>query len=101
MGDLLFDPVTRDLVIKDGDFVLTTDPSIQNGSIMRDAHCFSIQKPIFGIGLERVINSDLSVVNYEMNRWQQQCIQDGASQVNFKAYMVDKQANVDISVKYV
>ena len=42
MTDITFDPVARDLVIQNGDFVETTNPSVQNGAILRDAKCFSI-----------------------------------------------------------
>jgi hypothetical protein len=101
MGDLYFNPETRDLIIKNGDFVITDNPSIQNGAIMRDAHCFSIYNPIYGIGLERVINSGISKVNYEMNRWKSQVKQDGATQANFDPSSENNIVNVDISISYV
>ena len=100
MADFLFDPNTRDVVIKDGDFVLVDDPSEQNGGILRDAHCFSIYNPNYGIGLERVINSGVEKVNYEMNRWQSQIAAD-KGWGNFKITEVNKVVSVAIQVHYV
>ena len=101
MTDLLFDPVTRDLVIKDGDFVVTDNPSIQNGEVMKNAHAFSTRNPIYGIGLERVINSGLSTVNFEMNRWQAQCLQDKATKASFKASQNNNITDIEIQISYV
>jgi hypothetical protein len=101
MGDLFFDPIARDLVITDGDFTFTDNPSIQNAEIMKDAHCFSILKPIFGIGLQRVMNAPVRVVNFEMNRWQQQVLQDGATKANFTITIVNNEPKIDITISYV
>lgn len=83
MGDLKFDPEKRDLVIENGDFVLESNTSVQNGAIIRDAHCFSVRFPIFGIGLQQLIHSPVSVANFEMNRWIAQVKSDGGTKANF------------------
>jgi hypothetical protein len=101
MGDLQFNAETRDLVIKNGDFVLETDPSVQNGAIIRDAHCFSIRYPIYGIGLQRLINANISTINYEMNRWIQQVKTDGAKKASFTASITNGVATVENSISYV
>ena len=101
MGDLLFDPAIRDLVIENGDFVFTDNPSVQNGAVIRDAHCFSINNPIFGIGLQRIINAPLATINFEMNRWKTQCKNDGATKATFTAAIVNSQATVNNDISYV
>jgi|YelNatPaOPRAMG01_1025707.scaffolds.fasta_scaffold37442_3 hypothetical protein len=83
MNDLKFDPVARDLIIENGDFVIESNPSVQNGAIIRDAHCFSVRFPIFGIGLQRLINTPIGVANFEMNRWIAQVKSDGGTKANF------------------
>jgi hypothetical protein len=89
MGDLQFDPATRDAIITNGDFTFIADPSVQNGAVIRDAHCFSLRFPIFGIGLQRIINSPIDKINFEMNRWVQQVKQDGASKATFTIEAID------------
>ena len=102
MGDLKFDPETRDLVIQNGDFVLETNPSVQNGAIIRDAHCFSLRNPIYGIGLQRIINSPVPVINFEMNRWVTQVKADGATKASFTIELgADKVAIIANKVSYV
>jgi hypothetical protein len=100
MGDFLFDPETRDLVIQNGDFVIQSDPSVQNGAIIRDAHCFSLRFPIYGIGMQTVINAPLSIVNFEMNRWVSQVKSDGVTKANFTAELVNGLAKVNNTVSY-
>jgi len=102
MGDLQFDPETRDAVITNGDFTFIANPSVQNGAIIRDAHCFSLRFPIFGIGLQRIINSPIDRINFEMNRWVQQVKQDGATKAIFIIEPIDinKVAKIHNTVKY-
>lgn len=96
MGDLQFDPETRDAVILKGDFVFTNNPSVQNGAIIRDAHCFSLRFPIYGIGLQRIINSPVDRINFEMNRWITQVKTDGAKKANFTIDPIDGNKHVTI-----
>ena len=100
MIDITFDPVARDLVIQNGDFVETTNPSVQNGAILRDAKCFSIQNPIYGIGLQGAINAPLSEINYLMGRWKQQVKADGALQASFTAQIINGQTTVNTQIAY-
>lgn len=101
MGDLTFDSSKRDLVISNGDFVTQDNPSVQNGAIIRDAHCFSLRFPIFGIGLQRVISSTISTINFEMNRWVSQVKSDGATKADFTIELEDGQAKINNTVSYV
>ena len=79
--DLLWDVNLRDLAIQNGDFVLTDNPSVQNASILKEARAFSPNNPTFGIGLMESINSPVSVLAYEMNRWISQVKSDGAQMI--------------------
>ena len=100
MGDLQFDPKKRDLVITNGDFTYIPDPSVQNGAVIRDAHCFSLRFPTFGIGLQRIINSPIRVINYEMNRWKQQAKNDGAKKADFSIELTNGHARISNTVSY-
>jgi hypothetical protein len=84
MGDLLFDPITREMVITDGDFTFTSNPSVQNAALILYARGFNLYQPTLGVGLEDVINSHPQDVNFTMNRWKKQMIDDGATKANFK-----------------
>ena len=101
MNDLKFDPETRDIIIENGDFVLETNPSVQNGAIIRDAHCFSLRFPIFGIGLQRLMNAPIDIANREMNRWLTQVKSDGGTKANFTISEVNGLAKISNTVSYV
>lgn len=79
MIDLNFDIVARDLVMSDNDFAETSLPDTQNGGIIQYSRCAFLSNPILGVGMEELINTNNGgKVAKEMNRWQAQCIQDGA-----------------------
>jgi len=103
MSDLQFDPQARDLVITGGDFTVIDNPSVQNGARILNAHTFSIRYPNYGIGLQRLINADLSTVNFEMNRWVTQVKNDGAKKANFTTSLdtITKHVTVNTTVSYV
>lgn len=77
MNDLLFDIVTREVVIKANDFETTVNPSVQNGGILLYSRCSNLSAPMVGIGILEIINGPLSRMVFEMNRWQQQLVNDG------------------------
>ena len=83
MTDLEFDITTRELVVENGDFKHTSKPSVQYGGIIRDSRCAFLRTPTIGVGIQEIINSPISEVNYEMNRWKQMCIADGAKVADF------------------
>jgi hypothetical protein len=100
MGDLMFSPETRDLVIENGDFVIIDDPSVQNGAVIRDAHCFSLRLPIYGIGMQGMLNAPVNTINYEMNRWVSQVKTDGATKANFTVALVNGKATINNTISY-
>lgn len=77
MLDILFDIAKRDVVLQNGDFVKTTSPSAQNGSLILTSRCAYVASPLLGIGILDLLNSNGSKVIYEMNRWKQQVKDDG------------------------
>jgi hypothetical protein len=100
MLDLFFDINTRDLRIENGDFAMTTNPSVQNASIIKEARCFSLFGPAYGVGLMESINSPVSVLVYEMQRWEDQVRKDGAVIARFNVTNKDRISNIDIEVSY-
>ena len=100
MGDLKFNPETRDLEIENGDFVIQSNPSVQNGAVIRDAHCFSLRFPIYGIGMQNMLNAPISSINFEMNRWVSQVKTDGATKANFTVSLVDGLATINNTISY-
>jgi hypothetical protein len=102
MTDLSFNINNRELVIQNGDFVITKDSSMQNGLIIRDAKCVNVYTPILGIGFNP-INSQAGSINFELNRWKQQCINDGAKSAEFNAKIngiPNATANIDYYISY-
>lgn len=80
MTDIEFDVINREIVLAgNGDFSVTANPSVQNGGIILLSRCGIINSPMLGVGLEDVINAPTSKTAYELNRWQNQCVQDGAT----------------------
>ena len=83
MYDILFDTVKRDIVMTGsgdtGDFATTTNPSVQNGGILLYSRCAVLTNPMYGIGVEQLMNAHPAVAVSEMNRWQAMCKQDGAT----------------------
>jgi hypothetical protein len=84
MGDLLFDPITREMVITDGDFTYTDNPSVQNAAVILYARGFNLYQPTIGIGIGDIINSHPEKAVFAMNRWKKQMVNDGATKANYK-----------------
>ena len=82
MRALQFDTTNREIVISNGRTQTTNNPSAQNGIIIRDARCINVFSPVLGIGFNP-INSQSGTVNYDLNRWKKQCLQDGAKDCDF------------------
>ena len=100
MTDLLYDTEKRDIVIENGDFVFNTNPSVQNGNIILKAHVFSVQNPIYGVGLENVINGTLADLNFALNRWVSMCKSDGAKIAKATATLNNGQAVITTEIEY-
>lgn len=82
MLDLLFDITKREIVLSKGthgDFVTTTNPSIQNGGGLAYSRGANLRKPMMGIGIEEIVNAGagVSTATAEMNRWKSQVALDG------------------------
>jgi hypothetical protein len=99
MTDFYFDINLRDLVVSN-DLALIDNCSVQNGSILKEAHVFSLKNPIWGIGLESTINAPLSKVNYEMSRWGDQAKKDGAKKAKYTITNKDNVTDITIDIAY-
>lgn len=101
MKCLKFDPATREIVRKNNDFVLTDNPSAQNaGIILFSKGAFPLD-PMLGIGLvPQVINGPAPAFTFEMNRWQAQVINDGATRARWSNKFINNVADVDLKISY-
>lgn len=108
MKDLAFDFTTRELIMKgqlnDGsqDLTTTDNPSVQNGGILLISRCDRLSNPMLGVGLDvQEMNSSGVNMAFEVNRWQAECLNDGATlakgEVTFKAA---KEADLKIEISY-
>lgn len=82
MLDFKFDMVNREIVLgPDGDFVLTTNPSVQNGGSLAYSSGASVAHPEAGVDIERLLNGGAGTPApaLELNRWQTQTEADGAT----------------------
>jgi len=97
-----FDPVTREVVRKNNDFVLTTNPSDQNAGIILFSKGAFPLTPMLGIGLvPQVINGPVPVFTFEMNRWQFQMINDGATFARWSnRFLANQIADINIQASY-
>jgi hypothetical protein len=100
MLDLKFDITTREIIWKDGDFVLEANPSEQNGGILQYSRVAILRNPILGVGMEEVINSGLSKTTYEMNRWRNQALTDGAKTATWTATPSGKDVLIEAKIDY-
>lgn len=85
MLDILFDIITRDIVMADDDFATTVNPSVQNGGNLLFSRCANITQPMSGIGMEDVVNSNSGKATFELNRWKQMAALDGATLATWTA----------------
>jgi hypothetical protein len=84
MSDIQFDIDTMDFVIKDGDLVITGNPSEQNGGLfLYTKNCF-LSQPLAGIGINQITNAGIEIIQSELNRWQTQVLNDGARKATWK-----------------
>jgi hypothetical protein len=83
MTDFAYDIINEDLVIENGDFVITQDASVQNGFILLQNRGFNIANPIMGVGLAQTINAPLAQLQAIGQTWKTQTKSDGASTANF------------------
>lgn len=94
MKDLAYDIETMELLIKNGDFVLNSNLSEQNGSLMLYTKNCNLYFPMAGVGIgQQTMNSGTTVLTSELNRWQSQVKNDGAKNANWTP-LQDKGGNL-------
>jgi hypothetical protein len=102
MLDIFYDISIRDVVYANGDFVTTTNASTQNGGIIQSSRCAIFANPMLGVGQEDNINAHPSEASFLMNRWKQQCINDGATLATWNNTVgTNGQLNISSQVSYV
>ncbi len=101
MKCLQFDVKTREVVRRNNDFVLTDNPSQQNAGIILFSKGAFPLNPMLGIGLiPQVINGPAPVFTFEMNRWQFQVINDGATLARWSNKFVNNEAILNLNISY-
>jgi len=84
MNDIGFDIEKREVILKDGDFFIADNPSVQNGGIILETKNAFVSNPTLGVGILGVMGAPVSQVSFEMNRWKSQCLNDGAKKASYK-----------------
>lgn len=100
MLDIQFDPVAREIVMSDGDFATTTNPSEQNGAALLYGRGFNTTNPMTGVGIEDIIGANGSKMALEMNRWKQMAINDGATISKWSTAIVNNVAEIQQEISY-
>jgi hypothetical protein len=79
--DLTFDATNREMPLTaDGDFIINTNPSVQNGIIILKGRVINLVKPQLGIGFNsQVLGSDVSEATFQLNRCVVQIQSDGGN----------------------
>ena len=101
MFDFAFDIQARDMVMDGGSFATTTNPSAQNGGIIETSRCAFLTNPMLGIGIEEMMGGNNVKVAYEMNRWQNQCKNDGATLAKWTTKQIANNGfKIDTQISY-
>lgn len=100
MEDIKFDIVTREIVMKNNDFALQSNPSVQNGGIALYSRAAIVSTPMFGIDVEDIMNADMTKTAYEMNRWQSMVKGDGATIARWSAIANGNDADISTEISY-
>lgn len=85
MKDIRFNPHTRDLNLKDGDFDIAdeTSTSLQNGFIMAGTEMVTPRFPALGLSLDNSIGGSEPLL-LKCIQWANMCKKDGATSANFE-----------------
>lgn len=101
MEDVKFDIVTREIVMHDNDFALQSNPSVQNGGIALYSRADNLRFPMFGVGVEDMMNANMTKVAFEMNRWKAMVSDDGATIVRWSAVpLAGSEVGISTEVSY-
>lgn len=90
MQDFLFDIVAREIVLTDGthgDFVTTTNPSVQDGGAILYSRGVNLRNPMVGIDIDSIVNGGAGSPTpaFDLNRWKSQALTDGATTAKWTA----------------
>lgn len=99
--DIQFDITTREIVFKNNDFELTKNASVQNGGILLYSRGANPVSPMLGVGILDIINGNMTRATFELNRWQAQAKNDGATIAAWTAEPLNGSANILTEVSYV
>lgn len=100
MFDIKFDITNREVFMLNGDFVATSNPSVQNGGILLYGRCIDPINPTVGIGIEEGINANGNKMAFELNRWQSMAIADGATIAKWTASNNGNDADILTDISY-
>jgi len=79
MTDLAYDIATMEITVKDRDFAFNSNVSEQNGALFLYTKNANVYFPMAGVGIgAQTINSGVTEMALQLNRWQAQVKQDGA-----------------------
>jgi hypothetical protein len=78
MTDISYNIDTMELNILNGDFMLNTSISEQNGGIIMATKNVNLYYPMLGIAFGSSKNDNQNDLFFSLNLWQQQVKQDGA-----------------------
>lgn len=88
--------------MQNNDFALQSNPSVQNGGIALYSRADNLRFPMFGIGVEDMMNANMSKVAFEMNRWKVMVTNDGAIIARWSAAPLSgSQVSINTEVSYV
>lgn len=84
MLNFLFDIVAREIVLSKGshgDFVTTANPSIQDGGALLYSKGTNLRNLMAGVDINTIVNGGAGSATpaHELNRWQAQALNDGAT----------------------
>ena len=103
MYDIEFDIINREIFFEagpTGDFISTSNPSVQNGGILLYARTPNLTNPIPGIGIQQIMNSNSANATFEMNRWKAQAITDGATIATWTGTQISGGLDIKENVNY-
>jgi len=98
MKDLSINPENLELQIEDGNFVLISTVSAQNGYMFLNTRRVNILRPTLGVGYTRNINDTIVNAKSTLNKWATQVTRDGALTAKWTG--ADINSPINITVQY-
>jgi hypothetical protein len=100
MKDLAYDIETMQIKLLAGDFFVSDDASQQNGGLLLYTKNINIEFPLFGVGAGDTVNSSVQTQQSYLNRWQAQCLADGAKAARWTMEEVGNELLFETQVNY-